>query len=174
MAAQQEKFTCEYCGKDTFENANQLRGHNMTCRPAKDIETRKDDRKEDRKKRIPFSSKAKRFNTPVPGTDGYHYHVFNDNWRKEPGRVQRALDAGYELVDDSQSGKSVGTNEDGTAIKGVLMRIPQELYDADRKLKDQELDKIDEQIYRGKLTEKPGDGRYIPSPGIRVETKLTG
>ena len=35
-------------------------------------------------------------------------------------------------------------------------------------------DDLMEQIYRGKHTEKPGDGRYVPSSGIHIETKLTG
>ena len=167
MTEQKEKFVCEFCGKDTFENANQLRGHNMTCRP-KDVKA--DERQGQRKERIPFSNKAKRFN--VPENDGFEYRVFNDNWRLEPGRVQRALDAGYELVDNKQSGKSVGTNDDGSEIRGVLMRIPKALYDEDQKKKWDEIDKIDEQIHRGKFTEGAGENRYIPSTGIKIESKL--
>ena len=123
-----------------------------------------------RKERIPFGVPTKHFNAPQ--NDGYVYRVFNDNWRKEPGRIQRALDAGYEYVKDDQSGTVVGTNEDGSAINGVLMRIPKEFYEEDQKLKQKEIDKVDAEINRGKFQEKPGDKRYIPSSGINIEAKL--
>ncbi|MBW2003085.1 MAG: hypothetical protein JRI72_00510 [Deltaproteobacteria bacterium] len=158
----QGKYKCEYCNEAEFDTLQQLRGHQMKCRPKN---------KEERQERVPFGSPQRRFK-PSPD-DGYHYRVFNDNWRKEPGRIQRARAAGYEVVDDPMSGGTVGTNDDGTEIKGVLMRIPQELYDEDQAKKNRELDKIDEQIYGGKFQDRPENKRYVPSSGIRVETKLT-
>jgi hypothetical protein len=98
--------------------------------------------------------------------------VFNDNWRKEPDRITRANAAGYEIV-DGYPGITVGTNDDGTSINGILMKIPKEFYEADQKLKQQEIDKVDREIHRGKFQEKTEDKRYIPTSGIQIETKLT-
>ena len=52
--------------------------------------------------------------------------------------------AGYEVVEDDRSGGNVGTNDDGSEIKGVLMRIPEKWYKEDQGKKARELDKIDE------------------------------
>jgi len=120
-----------------------------------------------RKERIPFGVPQQSVITPK--NDGYVYRVFNDNWSREPDRIQRALDAGYEKVRDV---RARGTNEDGSAIEGVLMRIPKELYESDQKLKQEENDKIDREIRRGKFQEKPGDKRYVPSSGISIESKI--
>ena len=123
-----------------------------------------------RKKRVPFGSPAPRL--PKGEDDKFVYRVFNDNWRREPRRIQRAQAAGYEVVDGADD-LAVGVNEDGSAIKGVLMRIPKELYDEDQKLKQVEVDKVDEQINRGSFQEKLEDLRYVPKDGIRIESKVT-
>jgi len=164
MSETQEKIVCEFCGKDDFETPAQLRGHKMTCKP-------KNQEKVGRKERVPFGGPQQRFS--VSEKDGFAYRVFNDNWKKDPERIKKALAAGYEFVSEDQSGKSAGTNEDGTVIRGVLMRIPEEFYREDQAAKQSEIDKIDEQINRGKFTEKPGDNRYSPGGGIQIETKLT-
>jgi hypothetical protein len=39
-------------------------------------------------------------------------------------------------------------------------------------LKDKEIDKVDEQITRGKF--QTGENTYLPSGGIKTEVKLTG
>lgn len=161
------KHKCEHCGEAEFDTAMQLRGHQMKCRPQENQEVQEDRRQE----RVPFGVPEQRF-TDLPD-DGFHYRVFNDNWRKEPGRVQRAQRAGYEVVEHPQSGKTVGTNEDGTEIKGVLMRIPQELWEQDQAAKEGRRAVVDEQIYQGQHTARRGDGRYVPNEGIRMENKLT-
>jgi len=150
------KFKCEHCGKAEFETAMQLRGHQMSCRPT----------------RVPFGVPEKRFED-VASDDGFHYRIFNSNWRKDPTRIERAKRAGYEVVDHVDSGRTVGTNDDGSEIKGVLMRIPKEFWEQDQKLKEEGRSVIDEQIRGGKYLSKPGDGRYTPREGIRMETKLT-
>lgn len=117
-----------------------------------------------RKERIPFGVPQRKFKCPEG--DGYQYRVFNDNWQKEPGRIQRALDAGYEKVENFEP-LPVGTNDDGSPIKGILMRIPKELYEEDQKEKQKQLDLIDAQIQRGNIEGQVGrDGRYIPKEGI--------
>jgi len=65
-----------------------------------------------------------------------------------------------------------GSNEDGSPIEGVLMRIPKELYDSDQALKQKEIDKVDQEIHRGRFQEKPGDKRYIPPDGIKINESL--
>ena len=132
------KHICKNCnGEAEFETAAQLRGHQMKCRPK--------DKGSTREERVPFGDPVKRFN--IPDDEKYHYRVFNDNWKKEPGRVKRAQNAGYEVVDDKITGTSVGTNEDGSEIKAVLMRIPKEWYDEDQAKKAAKLDEVDKQIY---------------------------
>jgi hypothetical protein len=157
-----KKFKCENCGEAEFDTEQQLRGHQMTCRPKN-----KEGRTE-RTERIPFGSPEQKLG--VKQEPGFHYRWFNDNWRKEPGRIQRAKAAGYEVVDEPKSGRNVGTNEDGSEIKGVLMRIPNEFYEEDQARKARELDKIDEQIHGGKF-DKNLTNTY---GGVTVETKLNG
>ncbi len=52
------------------------------------------------------------------------------------------------------------------------MKQPKEMYDRDQAAKQVEIDKVDEQIYRGKFkTEGP---TYSPGGGIKSEVKQTG
>jgi hypothetical protein len=179
-------ITCEFC-KEYQGTPNQVKGHRIHCRsnparekqveveptttegtplekkPPSPVETR-DRRDSDRKKRIPFGVPSRRLKAPEG--DGFQYRVFNDNWHKEPGRINRALEAGYEVVDDFKS-LAVGTNDDGSAIKGVLMRIPKELYDEDQKLKMREIDNVDKAIKGGTIEQQASDKRYIPQ-GIKI------
>ena len=165
---------CEQCGKE-LEDKRALQGHMMGAhKVGREPEETKENREADtrRKERVPFGVPRQKFGTAP--NDGFKYRVFNDDWRHEPGRVKRAKDAGYEVVPESElTNMPVGTNEDGTPIKGVLMRIPQEFYDEDQKKKQEELDKVDREIMRGTFQEGPNDKRYIPSTGMKMETKLT-
>lgn len=156
-----EIITCEICGEYSGDK-RQVNMHKQSCKP-KNAEERERPAPE-RKERIPFGVPVKKLNAPEG--DGYHYRIFNDNWTKEPGRIQRAIQAGYEKVEGREP-ISVGTNEDGSPIKGILMRIPQELYNEDQKLKQIEVDRVDKAIKGGKFKEQPEDNRYIPD-GIRI------
>lgn len=165
------EYKCEFCDKEFTGEGDkdpkaQLHGHTIHCpkNPTVQARRRSEGIEPERKERIPFGMPTRKFSCPTD--DGFHYRVINDNWSKEPGRVQRAKAAGYEIVDTFEP-LAVGTNEDGSAIKGVLMRIPEELYEEDQKLKQVEVDKVDEQIKSGTLERKKDDKRYSPS-GIRV------
>jgi hypothetical protein len=107
------------------------------------------------RKRIPMSVPVQRLEAPdVPG---YHLHWFNGT----PERIQRAIDGGYEFVDERDmqlnsvglgnesthsgntdmgsrvsviSGQEVG--RDGQPIRLILMKIRQEWYEEDQKLVD--------------------------------------
>ncbi len=118
-----------------------------------------------RKERIPFG--VPRTRLPHVEDKNFVYRVFNDNWRREPDRIQRAREAGYKEVEGYEP-VAVGTNEDGTAIQGILMRIPRKFYEEDQGVKMKEIDKVDQEIHRGKFQEKAGDKRYIPPEGIKI------
>lgn len=155
------KETCEKCGKVFWGNnaKAQLHGHMKSHTVQERIE----------KDRVPFGTPQRLFSCPE--NDGFHYRVFNDQWAKEPGRIQRAKKAGYEIVKDTGS-YPVGTNDDGSPIKGILMRIPQEMYDSDQAVKQLEVDKVDEQIKSGTLEQNQNDNRYSPA-GIRITESHT-
>jgi len=104
------------------------------------------------RKRVPMSVPVQRLETPdIPG---YHQHWFVNS----PERLQRALDGGYEFVEDREmrinnvslggdsaksgntdmgsrvsvvSGQEVG--KDGQPTRLVLMKIKQEWWEEDRK-----------------------------------------
>ena len=54
-------------------------------------------RETERSKRVPFGAPTQKLTVPTDDPN-YVHRVFNDNWHKEPGRIQRAQKAGYEIV----------------------------------------------------------------------------
>lgn len=105
------------------------------------------------RKRIPMSVPVQKLE--VPDVPGYHLHWFIGS----PERLQRALDGGYEFVDEREvvmnntslggtstrtgntdmgtrvsvvSGQEIG--RDGQPTRLVLMKIKQEWYEEDQKL----------------------------------------
>ena len=141
---EKEMFKCYICNESEFDSKQKLSVHQTHCK------LKHPDRVE-RSSRVPFGVPMQKFNISEEDSKKFHYHVFNDNWRKEPGRLQRALAAGYEVVEHERSGETSGTNDDGSEIRGVLMRQPIEMYEADQALKQKEIDKVDEQIHKGKF-----------------------
>ena len=162
---EQEMKTCEICGTYNYHTDAQIKGHLPHCRRRNKQET-EEDKLEGRSERVPFGSPEQRMTARQE--EGYHYRWFNDNWKKEPGRVKRALDAGYEVVDDEKSGMNVGTNDDGSEVKAVLMRIPEKWYKEDQAVKHKKLDEIDEQIHGGKFD----DNLTNTYGGVTIETKV--
>ena len=162
---EEEVFKCHICNEAEFSTKQKLGAHQGHCK------LKHPDRLE-RSSRVPFGVPAQRFSISDEDKKKYHHHVFNDSWKKEPGRIQRALAAGYELVEHDKSGATAGTNEDGSEIKGVLMRLPIETYKADQALKNREIDKVDEQISQGRF--KTSENTYLPGGGIKTEVKQTG
>lgn len=109
----------------------------------------------------------------VPEIEGYVMHWFADR----PGRIPRALQAGYEFVkpdevrlnnfglasDLIESGNTDlgsrvsvhgGTNETGGAERLYLMKIKKEWYDKDMKLREEASDKIVDALREGMLGAK--------------------
>lgn len=155
---EKEMHKCFICNEAEFETKQKLGAHQGHCK------LKHPDRLE-RSTRVPFGAPTQRFNISEEDKKKFHYHRFNDNWRKEPGRIQRAQAAGYEFVDHERSGETAGTNDDGSEIKDVLMRQPKEMYDADQALKNEEMDKVDKQIQRGRFQVSGAlqDRTYKPS-----------
>lgn len=113
--------------------------------------------------------------------EGYHLHVFTD----VGGRIQEALDNGYEFVTPIEVGgvseNVVSRNGDlgerirylvnpraeGSEQYGYLMKIRQEWYEEDQAELQAKNNTIDSSIRRGKITgENPAF--YVPSGGIKL------
>ena len=118
-----------------------------------------------RAERKPFGSIEQKL--AYPPREGFHRHWFND----VAGRIDRAAQAGYTHVKDREGknvSKVVGTAEGGGALSALLMEIPEEFYKADMEAQQEQRDRTMAQIKAGKLEEKEGDNRYIPSQGIKI------
>ena len=179
-------WKCECCDYEK-ENKRSVNLHEVGCKKNKELETLREQVKQqetepvakqepetkeeekqepnpERTERIPFGARKQKL--IGPDDDKYQFRYFNDNWSKEPGRVQRAERAGYVRVEGYDS-VNVGTNDDGSPIKGVLMKLPKELWEADQREKHKVLDRVDEAIQGGTIEQKPGENRYVPD-GIKV------
>jgi hypothetical protein len=95
---------------------------------------------------------------------GYHLYFFND----EPGRIQAALDGGWEFVSPDEVGYSstnvtnrnvdlgdrvsvIGSKNDmGQPVLQILMKIKQEWWDEDQAAIQTRNDKTDSAIRKGK------------------------
>jgi len=119
--------------------------------------------------RKPFGARDQKL--AYAGRPGYHRHWFND----EPGRVDRAAEAGYTHVKDEQSGKNVqtvvGTARGGGPLLAFLMEIPEEWYQEDMAANDALVLERKQEIETGQLNKPSGrDGqlRYVPQTGIKI------
>lgn len=119
----------------------------------------------ERKERIPVS--GPRDILTVKGKDANYAY----RWVKDiPGRIQRFLDGGYEVVNhDAQvgqrtvdSGSKVGsavTRNDGSN-QLVLMRIPIEWYNEDQEAKQEQIDALEDSMRaEGGRNDGLGEGR---------------
>lgn len=135
-----------------------------------------------RAERIPMGGHRSKL-TVEGKDDDYFYRHFIDTG----GRIQQAMDAGYELVPrqgvkvgegedrNTDLGSAVSTitgrNEDGTPQRSYLMRIRREWYEEDQAAKQAEVDEMDAAIHSGTVDHEPGqDGRYVPKGGIKYHT----
>jgi len=125
----------------------------MALQPLNPATVRQAGRPEGERKRVPMSVPVQKLE--VPDIPGYHLHWFTS----DPARIQRALDGGYEFVDEREvqtnnvslggdsaaSGNTdmgsrvsvVSGNElgrDGQPGRLMLMKIKQEWYEEDQKL----------------------------------------
>lgn len=117
---------------------------------------------------------------------GYKLHIFND----EPGRIQTAIDGGWEFVQPQEVGGTkdsvtsgntdlgdkvrflVGTSEKGDGLYAYLLKIKQEWWEEDQNETQKRNDRVDDAI-RGGVNVKDGtsaDGFYTPREGIKYKT----
>ena len=136
-------------------------------------EPRKTSRKgEGRKKRIPLGTQKPKLAVKAsPGMVG--------RWVNDTGaRIQNAENADWNKVmapplgmDDEERPitHTVGVQENGQPLIAFYMEIPKKLYDADQKVKQEQVDLVDEAIAGGNIEGAVGqDGRYVPEQGIKV------
>ena len=179
-----EKWVCAYCEQYTDEDKRKVNAHQMQCSARKEEapfqneleapepevepeETPAQIRAQEIRQRREDFGDPRQSHKPFPD-DGFQYRIFNDNWRVRPNRIKDAEANGWEAV-EGESKMHRGTNEDGSSIEGVVMRIPEEIYEEDFKASQKEVDLVDEAIGRGTLEQQAGDNRYIPD-GIRIHS----
>ncbi len=105
-----------------------------------------------RKRRIPVSGAERNVLTVRNKQPGFEYRFVN----VVSDRVQRFMDAGYELVSQDEAGAIGDTRVDtssgtshivekgvGLGQKAVLMKIPSEFYEEDQKAKQKRVDEIE-------------------------------
>lgn len=119
---------------------------------------------EDRAERVrrPFLEDESADILTVKGTDpDYVYRWVNDL----RGRVQRMIDAGYDIVDEKLSYGAESTSGAANTItvnakhgdKGVLMRIRKEFYEEDQQTRARLIREKEDAIFK---REREADGRY--------------
>lgn len=105
---------------------------------------------------------------------GYHLYFFND----EPGRIQAALDAGWEFVSPEEVGYAStnvtnrnvdlgarvsvvgGKNDQGQSVQQVLLKIRQEWWEEDQADIQRRNDQTDASIRKGKVGDIDSTGFY--------------
>lgn len=119
-----------------------------------------------RVKRVPMHEQKRDRLTVVGRDPKYHYRIVND----VDDRIERLKLGGYEIAEEK-----VGIGDDGIennnislgsgarmhvgkGVKAILMKIPKELYDADQKDKQREIDKNEAAIKR--KASSGDDGTY--------------
>jgi len=154
--------------RETVEENNEI----IKKGPGRPPTRRSEERKEERKKRVPLGGYRSKLAIPENLVDRTRYVP---RWINDiPGRINQARDGAYTHVEDPETGEQikaiVGRDESGQPITAYLMQIDKDFYEEDFQEKQKEVDKIDEAIYKGRVSEQPGDMRYIPSEGIKYET----
>lgn len=135
---------------------------------------RKQEKSKGKVKRVPFGGNRQKLQ--VDEIPGYVTRWFND----VDGRVERALDAGYEFVTPEEAeglgqGQLHQENTDlgsrvskivsrGTdkVIRGVLMKIKREWYEEDQELKEQRNRMVDDALRAGRPGGNEVENQYVP------------
>lgn len=114
--------------------------------------------------RKPFGGLEQKMN--YPDRPGFHRHRFNDN----PGRIERALEAGYTHVKDKEGNNVkwiVGTAPGGGPQTAYLMEIPEEFFQQDMAAQQQIVNERENAMRRGELEQR--EGGYVPKQGISIK-----
>jgi hypothetical protein len=149
------------------------------------VNTSPEVKRETRRIRTPFNGTRGKLsvNADALVAAGYHCHIFND----EPGRIQTAIDGGYEFVNPSEIGELpdnvvsrntdvtdkvrflVGTGKDGEPMYAYLMKIRKEWWEEDQAALQGRNDAVESAIKRGKPMGVNSDGFY--DAGIQMSNK---
>jgi hypothetical protein len=114
----------------------------------------------DGQRRIPLGQRKPKL--AAPDRPGFKRRFIND-------MGSRLLDAhagGWKHVLDQFGKPEVrggGRSSEGAGLKVYLMEIPLKFFDEDQLAKQESLDKVDRDIYAGKLNQEPDDKRYVPT-----------
>tara|TARA_R110000868_G_scaffold295632_3_gene555954 strand:- start:177 stop:695 length:519 start_codon:yes stop_codon:yes gene_type:complete len=144
------------------------------------------------RRRIPMSTPVQKLE--VAEIPGYHLHWFNGT----PERLQRALDGGYEYVDEREvktNAASLGSDtaisgntdmgsrvsivsgqesgKDGQPVRLILMKIKQEWWDEDQKQHENRNSKVRDTLLGGMVgaeQDRPGDTqhRYVDQTRTQI------
>ena len=114
----------------------------------------------DGRARVPFGQQALKLD--YEQREGYQRRWINDT----PGRIRRAMQGGWVHVEEN--GKPVDYGVSSGGLKAFLMEIPNEFYDEDFEQKQEKLNEVDDQVYRGTHKQEAGDKRYVPPGAIKV------
>jgi hypothetical protein len=126
--------------------------------------------------RKPFGAQTQKLT--YPSRPGFHRHWFNDT----PGRIAKALEAGYKHVQDRDGrnvARVVGVSQAGGGQTAFLMEIPEQYWREDQAIKDRARDELDAKIRRGVVAGHiPNqDGAYLPTNqagGVGPDIKVNG
>jgi hypothetical protein len=131
-------------------------------------------------KRRPFGVPVSRLGVNKE-IEGYHLRWVNDT----PGRLAMAQQSGYEFVAPEEVGRipfdrddqrvkelADTTSKDGLPTYAYLMKIPQEWFEQDKDIREEQQDQFDDAIRAGTIESRAGDGRYVPKNGISYKTNL--
>lgn len=148
---------------DNTENKQNIDKNNQEI--PKRLRTKKD--------RIPMYKRKRLKGVALTNEKDYHYHCFTD----KDGNVERALEAGYQFVDEvrekgqrnaqepSRFGR-VFCQDVGNGQIGYTMRIPKEWYVEDQAAKQKRLDEKDRVMGRDRL---PDEARHLYRGGVKVD-----
>lgn len=145
-------------------------------RPARRVST-------GRRRRVPMGTPEQKLSVPQAQDDPDNVYRWVNN---HPGRLQKALNGGYEFVEDatlevgtgsisgnaehnSRVSRLVGKDDKGEPLYAFLMKIKREWYEEDQATKQAAIDEVDDAIRNGNFAEKDGDARYIPREGINIK-----
>ena len=118
------------------------------------------------RERVPMDDgELQMFRRPPPG---YRYYWFND----APGRIQRAIRAGYAHVVDPETGENVSLMVNkrvgGGGMRGYLMMLPFKWYAADQDRSQARLEEKLVEIRAGR--DGSIDNRYVPEGRMKFES----
>lgn len=155
-------------------------------RPAKDAARSETRETAGRSRRVPMGGPDLKLEV-TDKDEAYVYRWMNDT----RNRIHKAQSAGYEFVEDgshigtgaedrnsdvgSNVSQVVGTQEDGSAQRAYLMRIPREFYEEDQAAKQEPIEQMERQMFEGQVHSNPNLGQgesYVPREGIKRRVSM--